>query len=968
MLFALLPFTAWAVDLTFKVGSDDVTFVTYTGGDYLTASPALTVVGATGNVTWKYSADDPDVTGGETVTTIIGVGYYKATDDGTTNSGIIQVRKANIIMSQKPVLNADVTYDGEAHQAIKIAGAATNPAVVGLLTVYYAVSKTGAPAVDATIWATSIDDAKLQVTEAGDYGVYYQVKSDNTANLNNILPTQLVDTNTDPILFKVKKALPTLTAAPTAKTGLTYTKADQDLINAGSSADGTLEYSLTNNGTDWATAIPQAQDYSATGYKVYYRVVPTDGTNYDIYQPHHFEPSAPTTPVYEFVSVSIAKRQVNIRPKYIEAYYGKFVKTDLAQIELDITGLQGSDAVDPLAPTTGFFDANGLTLTKSFKNGIPATGNYFNAQAAAYTDALQVTGDAETANYEFIYQNNDMKIYPAAVWVELNTAPVATAIYGTAAAEKTSWDVTNKSHLTVKVQNGGTQAAPTAGAAVATADVDKYVKYASAKFQGMTVSRANESTAVGTYALTLSGSTPASNNFVIATNGETVKAGVQFEIVAAQITISVINAQKTYGEADPTKLNYTVVVTGTSTPYTLSGTQKALVEGNISRAEGEDAGNYKITIADAVKTAAEFVGYTVTTNNGWFTINKRNLTITAATQTLYLNNDISKLGKTEDVDYTVEGIKDGDAYTVSLSFGTGANDQNNEATDNVSVDANGKLNNAAEYNKGIVISLPAAQWTALSKNYNITLNHGKLIVLNAAAGIVLNGTLDNTEAIAAAALVAGKKNVTIKQRTLKADQWNVLVLPFKISTYDFCKAIGEYAVFNTLKSANGADVKFALNMDDLEANVPFLVKPHATIDTDIKFDNTTIGDGVTVVDAPATKEVGDAQFVGTYKTITIAAAAEGYSNWAMQDGKFNNIGSATPSLGALRAYLVLNTTSNARITVEELDGSTTAIAGITADGEAVPAQGWYTINGVKLEGVPTQKGIYINNGKKIVVK
>ena len=30
--------------------------------------------------------------------------------------------------------------------------------------------------------------------------------------------------------------------------------------------------------------------------------------------------------------------------------------------------------------------------------------------------------------------------------------------------------------------------------------------------------------------------------------------------------------------------------------------------------------------------------------------------------------------------------------------------------------------------------------------------------------------------------------------------------------------------------------------------------------------------------------------------------------------------------------------------------------------------GWYTINGTKLQAAPTQKGIYIFNGKKLVVK
>lgn len=29
---------------------------------------------------------------------------------------------------------------------------------------------------------------------------------------------------------------------------------------------------------------------------------------------------------------------------------------------------------------------------------------------------------------------------------------------------------------------------------------------------------------------------------------------------------------------------------------------------------------------------------------------------------------------------------------------------------------------------------------------------------------------------------------------------------------------------------------------------------------------------------------------------------------------------------------------------------------------------WYTINGVKLQGKPTQKGVYINGGRKVVIK
>ena len=72
--------------------------------------------------------------------------------------------------------------------------------------------------------------------------------------------------------FEIKIAEGSVTA-PKAKTGLVYNGGKQDLITAGSSATGTIQYSL--DGTNYATAIPQGQD--AKEYTVYYRVVAKEG-------------------------------------------------------------------------------------------------------------------------------------------------------------------------------------------------------------------------------------------------------------------------------------------------------------------------------------------------------------------------------------------------------------------------------------------------------------------------------------------------------------------------------------------------------------------------------------------------------------------------------------------------------------------------------------------------------------------
>ena len=51
-------------------------------------------------------------------------------------------------------------------------------------------------------------------------------------------------------------------------------------------------------------------------------------------------------------------------------------------------------------------------------------------------------------------------------------------------------------------------------------------------------------------------------------------------------------------------------------------------------------------------------------------------------------------------------------------------------------------------------------------------------------------------------------------------------------------------------------------------------------------------------------------------------------------------------------------------------GETTAIGTLdTKTGEMTfDSEAWYTLDGVRLSGKPSKKGLYINNGKKVIVK
>ena len=54
---------------------------------------------------------------------------------------------------------------------------------------------------------------------------------------------------------------------------------------------------------------------------------------------------------------------------------------------------------------------------------------------------------------------------------------------------------------------------------------------------------------------------------------------------------------------------------------------------------------------------------------------------------------------------------------------------------------------------------------------------------------------------------------------------------------------------------------------------------------------------------------------------------------------------------------------------ERGEGDASAIVSVSKEpGSEAVADAWYTLDGRRLQGKPTASGIYINNGKKVVIK
>ncbi|MDO4950584.1 MAG: sialidase family protein [Bacteroidales bacterium] len=107
------------------------------------------------------------------------------------------------------------------------------------------------------------------------------------------------------------------------------------------------------------------------------------------------------------------------------------------------------------------------------------------------------------------------------------------------------------------------------------------------------------------------------------------------------------------------------------------------------------------------------------------------------------------------------------------------------------------------------------------------------------------------------------------------------------------------------------------------------------------------------------------------KTLDLSDATPYYSLGKKDDAigfyKYDNNGTTTITLGANKAYLETPAASYSSKGFVFTFDDPTAIASILSGQSSANGQ-WYTLDGRKLNGVPTQRGIYINNGKKIVVK
>ena len=157
------------------------------------------------------------------------------------------------------------------------------------------------------------------------------------------------------------------------------------------------------------------------------------------------------------------------------------------------------------------------------------------------------------------------------------------------------------------------------------------------------------------------------------------------------------------------------------------------------------------------------------------------------------------------------------------------------------------------------------------------------------------------------------------------------------------------------------------NLTSLEAGKPYLVKWESGGNIeDPMFQGVTISD---TANAVSTQYV---DFVGTYSPVTLLA--DDKSKLFLSTDNTVYYPSVDKTVNAFRAYFELKGLTagdlpSADVRVFVLNFDDKAPTGIRSiDNVGKESGAWYDLQGSRLVGKPATKGIYINNGNKIVVK
>ena len=242
---------------------------------------------------------------------------------------------------------------------------------------------------------------------------------------------------------------------------------------------------------------------------------------------------------------------------------------------------------------------------------------------------------------------------------------------------------------------------------------------------------------------------------------------------------------------------------------------------------------------------------------------------------------------------------------------------------------------------------------------------------------------DNSETIENAANNGNAYDVKLCNRTLYKDgTWNTLCLPFALDEAQIETMLDSPEAIMTLSTTNydAETSTLTLNFVDattIEAGKPYIIKWEASENSDnsesSELKNPTFS-GVILSNTMETVLTEYAEFIGTTSPVTLAAGNRDVlylgANNTLYSPSVDKVVKSCYAYFELKGGIKAGDKANG-IRFFRLnfgDGEATSISRLDAGSDEDEDGNWYAIDGRRMNGKPTAKGLYINKGHKLFIK
>ena len=247
--------------------------------------------------------------------------------------------------------------------------------------------------------------------------------------------------------------------------------------------------------------------------------------------------------------------------------------------------------------------------------------------------------------------------------------------------------------------------------------------------------------------------------------------------------------------------------------------------------------------------------------------------------------------------------------------------------------------------------------------------------------IELAANEDNSEVINNAANDGGTYDVKLCDRTLYKDgTWNTLCLPFSLNEDQIETMLESPQQIKTLSTTefDPETGTLTLNFEEatsIWAGMAYIIKWNPSDNSDYSENSelrNPVFSGVTLSDTYTSYVTEYAEFIGTTSPVTLAAGDRtvlylGANNTLYSpsvDKVIKSCYAYFKLLGGITAGDKANQVRSFRLNFG--DGEATDISLFETDSQQDAE--WYTIDGRRINGKPTAKGLYINKGQKLFIK